>query len=127
MSQVERGLAVALAASLLSTAPRTGLCLGAALYHGSRLLSVGANRWTTHPASDNENFTRSLHAEHVALLRRWHYDAPSRMTLYVARKREDGSLGCSRPCPNCIALARLAGVRRIYFYDAIGKIGEMKL
>jgi deoxycytidylate deaminase len=127
MNQVERGLSVALAASLLSDAPRTGLCMGAALFHGSRLLSVGANRWTTHPASNNEDFTRSLHAEHVALLRRWHYDAPSRMTLYVARKREDGTLGCSKPCANCMALARLAGVRRVFFYNHEGKPEEVLL
>lgn len=127
MNQIERGFSVALAASLLSNAPRTGLCMGAALFHGSRLLSIGANRWNTHPASNNENFTRSLHAEHCALVRRQHYDAPSRMTLYVARKREDGSLGCSKPCPNCIALARLAGVRRVWFYDTNGQPKEMTL
>ena len=124
---IERGFETALAASLLSNAPRTGLCMGSALFHGSRLLSVGANRWTTHPASNNEDFTRSLHAEHVALIKRWHYDAPSRMTLFVARKHEDGSLGCSKPCANCIALARLAGVRRVYFYDTEGKPKEIKL
>ena len=127
MNQVERGLSVALAASLLSDAPRTGLCMGAALFHGSRLLSIGANRWHTHPASNNEDFTRSLHAEHVALLRRWHYDAPSRMTLYVARKREDGTIGCSKPCGNCIALAELAGVRRVWFYNAEGIPEEVTL
>lgn len=127
MSMVSRGFETALAASLLSSAPRRGLCMGAALFHGSRLLSVGANRWTTHPASNNEDFTRSLHAEHVALLRRWHYDAPSRMTLYVARKREDGTLGCSKPCANCMALARLAGVRRVWFYNHKGQSEEVTL
>ena len=128
MNQVERGMSVALAASLLSDAPRCGLRLGASLFHGSRLLSVGCNRWHTHPASHNtKEFDRTLHAEAVALLRRAHYDVPRRLTLYVARKREDGTLGCSRPCANCMALARLAGVRRVYFYDAEGKIKEVKL
>lgn len=128
MNQVDRGFSVALAASMLSTAPRAGLRLGAALYHGSRLLSIGANRWSTHPASDNnEEFCRSLHAEHCALVRRQHYDAPNRMTLYVARRRDDGTLGCSKPCANCMALARLAGVRRVWFYDAAGKPEEITL
>lgn len=128
MNQVDRGLSVALAASLLSNAPRVGLRLGAALYHGSRLLSVGANRWSTHPDSDNNDvFCRSLHAEHCALVRRQHYDAPSRMTLYVARRREDGSMGCSKPCQNCTALARLAGVRRVWFYDQNGQAKEVLL
>jgi deoxycytidylate deaminase len=124
---IDRGLDIALATAALSDAPRMGLKMGACLMAGSRLLSVGANRWTTHPASNNEDFTRSLHAEHVALLRRWHYDAPSRMTLYVARKREDGTLGCSKPCANCMALARLAGVRRVWFYDHEGQPEEVTL
>jgi deoxycytidylate deaminase len=128
VNQVERGMSIALAASLLSNAPRTGLRLGACLMAGSRLLSIGANKWSTHPASDNNDvFCRSLHAEHCALLRRQHYDAPSRMTLYVARKREDGTVGCSKPCANCMALARLAGVRRIWFYDQNGQSKEALL
>jgi deoxycytidylate deaminase len=128
VNQIDRGLSVALAASLLSDAPRCGLRLGAALYSGSRLLSVGANRWHSHPASDNNDvFCRSLHAEHCALVRRQHYDAPSRMTLYVARRRENGTLGCSKPCANCMALARLAGVRRVWFYDALGNPEEVTL
>jgi len=128
MNQVERGMSVALAASLLSDAPRCGLRLGASLFHGSRLLSIGANRWHTHPASHNtKEFNRTLHAEAVALLRRAHYDAPHRLTLYVARKHEDGTLGCSRPCANCMALARLAGVRRVFFYNHEGNPEEVLL
>ena len=127
VNQIDRGFEVAFAASLLSDAPRAGLRMGAALFSGSRLLSVGANRWHSHPASDNDGFCRSLHAEHCALVRRAHYDAPSRMTLYVARRRDDGSTGCSRPCNNCAALARLAGVRRVWFYNAAGKQEEIIL
>ena len=126
--KASRGFDAALAASFLSTAPRTGLRLGAALFCGSRLLSLGSNRWHSHPSSDNAEFTRSLHAENVALLRRKHYDAPrGRLILYVARQREDGSIGCSKPCANCMALARLAGVRRVWFYNAAGEPEEVSL
>lgn len=118
MNVIDRGLDIALATATLSDAPRTGLKMGACLMAGSRLLSVGANRWTTHPASDNsKEFCRSLHAEHCALVKRQHYDAPSRMTLYVARRREDGTIGNSRPCANCLNLCKLAGVTRIWFYE----------
>ena len=128
MSQIENRMDVALAAAMLSTAPRTGLRVGAALYCGARLLSIGSNRWHSHPESDNTEFTKSLHAENVALIRRKHYDAPrGRLTLYVARQREDGSVGCSRPCVNCIKLCRLAGVARIWFYAYNGKVEEMSL
>ena len=122
MSQVDKGFDAAFAASVLSDAPRAGLKMGAALFSGSRLLSVGANLYRrSHPASEqSEDFWRSTHCEHVALLKRQHYDTHSRLTLYVARRRADGSIGSSRPCPNCVALANLAGVERIWFYDAYG-------
>lgn len=118
MSQIDRGFDTAFAAAELSDAPRQGLKMGAALYSGSRLLSVGANRWHSHPASDNADFCRSLHAEHVALLRRQHFDKPSgRLTLYVARSLADGSIGNSRPCDNCMWLCREAGIDRVRFYE----------
>jgi deoxycytidylate deaminase len=119
MSQIDRGFDTAFAASELSDAPRAGLRMGAALFSGSRLLSVGANRWHSHPASDNKNgFCRSLHAEHVALLRRKHFDKPSgRLTLFVARRLWDGSIGNSRPCDNCMQLCREAGIDRVRFYE----------
>ena len=119
MSQIDRGFDAALAASELSDAPRPGLRMGAALFSGSRLLSVGANRWHSHPASDNSNgFCRSLHAEHVAIVRRKHFDKPSgRLTLFVARRLADGSIGNSRPCDNCFWLCREAGISHIHFYE----------
>ena len=127
MSAISRGFDLAMAAATFSTAPRIGLKVGAALLSGSRILSMGSNRWHTHPDSDNAEFTRSLHAENVALLRRQHYAVPSRLTLFVARQREDGSLGCSRPCSNCMRLAHLAGVRRIWYINENGKQETIKL
>lgn len=118
MNRIDRGFSVAFAVGSLSEAPRPGLRLGAALFSGSRLLSVGANRWCTHPNSDNtEGFDRTLHAENVALLRRQHYDVTSRLTLYVARRRSDGTIGNSRPCMNCLRLCQLAEVGRVWFYE----------
>lgn len=117
-----RGFEAALAAAELSNAPRTARKMGASLWVGPRLLSVGCNRWHTHPASDNaEEFNRSLHAENVALIRRRHFDKPSgRLTLYVARRLAFGAMGNSKPCSNCMRLCLLAGVRRVYFYDKQG-------
>ena len=122
----QRGFDAALAAAELSTAPRVARMMGASLWAGSRLLSVGYNRWHTHPMSDNKEFNRSLHAEHVALTRRKHYDrVGGRLVLYVARKLADGTMAGSKPCANCIALARLAGVSKIYFYDNNGEPKEL--
>ena len=127
MSQVERGFSVAFAAAQLSDAPRAGLKMGSALFSGSRLLSVGANLYSrSHPASQqSKEFIRSTHAEHTVLLKRQHYDTRGKLTLYVARRRADGTIGSSRPCPNCMALAKLAGVTRIHFYDAYGERREI--
>lgn len=127
MNQTERGFSVAFATALLSDAPRCGLRMGAALYTGSRLLAVGANRWCSHPASDNTGFPRTFHAEHVALVRRKHYDVTSRLVMYVGRMRDDGTIGCSRPCHNCFDLMRLAGVGRVRFYDENSKQQEVSL
>jgi deoxycytidylate deaminase len=129
MSQIDRGFSIALAASMLSDAPRIGLRMGAALLSGSRLLAVGANLYTrSHPASANEKeFCRSTHAEHVCLLKRQHYDVTSKLTLYVARLRADGTLGSSKPCANCLRLCKLAGVSRVWYYDHIGKQKEITL
>ena len=120
-SAVSKGFDAALAASLLSDAPRPALRLGAALFAGARLLSVGCNLYSrSHPASANGvNFVRSTHAEHQCLLRRKHFDKMSgRLTLFVARRLADGAVGDSRPCSNCLALAKLADVRKIWFYEA---------
>ena len=124
----QRGFDAALAAAELSDAPRTARKMGASLWVGPRLLSVGYNRWQSHPSSDNSEFNRSLHAENVAIIRRQYYDRLSGfLALYVARRLASGEMGCSRPCPNCMALACLAGVRRIWFYNAEGKPEEVLL
>ena len=116
---VSRGFEIAFMAAELSDAPRTGLKMGSALYSGPRLLALGANLYgRSHPASDNtKEFQRSTHSEHVTLLKRKHYDITSRLTLYVARRRSDGTIGNSRPCVNCLKLCKLAGVTRVWFYE----------
>ena len=123
-----RGFDTALAASEFSTAPRTARKMGAALFVGSRLLTIGANTYDrSHPDSENtREFVRSTHAEHITLIRRKHYDrVGGRLVLYVARKLADGTMAGSKPCENCIALARLAGVSKIYYYANNGEPKEL--
>lgn len=96
--------------------------MGACLMSGPRLLSVGANLYgKSHPDSHNGKFIESIHAEHACLLRRRHYDLNPSLTLYVARVRADGSVGCSKPCANCLELCRVAGVQRIRYVDQHGQ------
>ena len=128
MSKVQRGFDAALAASLLSNAPRPALRLGASLFAGARLLSVGCNWYgRSHPESSNsKDFVRSTHAEHQCLVRR-QWKPVGNLTMYVGRLLANGTLGNSRPCANCLALAKLAGVRRVWFYGASGKQEEIIL
>jgi deoxycytidylate deaminase len=126
----QRGFDASFAAAELSDAPRAGLRMGASLWVGARLLSVGYNLYgRSHPASANTGgFLRSTHAEHMCLLRRRHYDRMSgKLTLYVARMRSDGSFGCSKPCANCIKLCKVAGVVKVWFLGYNGKAEEMTL
>jgi deoxycytidylate deaminase len=125
---LSRGLEVALAAAELSTAPRVARRMGAALFVGPRLLSIGYNRWHTHPQSDNGEFCRTLHAEHTALLRRQHYDPlKGNLTLYVGRRLANGAVGNSEPCNNCIKLSKVAGVKRIVYFNKTGQPAVLTL
>jgi hypothetical protein len=129
MNQIDRGFATALAAAEFSDAPRRALKMGSALFSGSRLLSIGANLFKrSHPDSANcSSFYRSTHCEHIALLRRRHYEDMGNLTLYVARIRADGSFGCSKPCDNCMNLMKLAGVTKCRFFDINGHKKEIFL
>jgi deoxycytidylate deaminase len=130
-----RGFEVAASASNHSTGPRLGMKLGAALYSGSSLISIGFNNWfRTHPESRNtsKDFDKNIHAEHSALLKRRHYTNSKNLTMYVYRSKincndKKFELACSKPCPNCMALLKYAGVRRVRFIDELGRAAEMKL
>jgi tRNA(Arg) A34 adenosine deaminase TadA len=129
----KRGFDAARAASLLSNGSTPGYKLGAALYSGSTLLSIGHNVWgKTTPHSKRSDYEGNTHAEVMALVKRWHYDNPSNLIIYVSRTTMDNrrryySQGCSRPCANCLAVLTMAGVRRIRFFDEEGIAKEIKL
>lgn len=129
----QRGFDAARAASLLSNGTSPGYRLGAALYAGSNLLSVGFNDWDkSTPHSTTRKYQGNTHAEAMALVRRWHYGRGSNLILYVSRTTTDPQHvefknGCSRPCGSCMNLIRLAGVKRIRFYDEKGNPAEIKL
>jgi deoxycytidylate deaminase len=125
---IDRGFDTALAAAELSDAPHVARKMGAALFAGARLLSVGCNLYgRSHPASDNDqHFAVSTHAEHKALLKR-QYSPSSNLVLYVARRWANGRAACSKPCANCIRLAKIAGVKRVRYFDEQGLQKEIAL
>jgi deoxycytidylate deaminase len=134
----ERGFRSAEAASLLSNGPQQGYRLGAALYAGSNLLSIGCNLWdkTTphshHSRYEPDPYNGNVHAEAMCLVRRLHYDNSRNLILYVSRTttnsfRTETQAGCSRPCAKCMSLIEISGVRRVRFYNENGEPAEIKL
>ena len=128
----KRGFDAAQAASRLSNGPTSGTRMGAALYAGSNLLSVGFNDWTkTSPHSYYDNYCGSTHAEVSALLKRRHYDKSRNMILYVSRTITNPAQtevwnGCSRPCAKCLEFSRINEIKRIRFFDENGSAIEIK-
>jgi deoxycytidylate deaminase len=128
----KRGFDAASAASMHSNGPTVGMRLGAALYAGSNLLSVGFNIWDkTTPHSSFSKYNGNVHAEVMALIKRWHYDKSNNLILYVCRTTTNSiqtifKYGCSRPCSSCLMIAREYGIKRIRFIDENGKPKEVK-
>jgi len=127
----QRGFDSAKAASLHSNAPRVSKKMGAALYSGNRLLSIGYNLfYKTHPKyifyEDGEKFAKNVHAEWMALLKRQHY-SNSNLIMYVYRELDNGNLGCSKPCPMCKTMMEVAGVSKVRYIEKDGTYEEMKL
>lgn len=120
-----RGFSAARAASLNSVAPRHARRVGAALFSGSVILSIGHNTYSHgHPKALKLG---NIHAEHRALLRRQHYDPRGNLVLYVYRETADGRQANSRPCDNCLELMKEAGVRIVRFIDIHRKPCELKI
>lgn len=97
--------------------------MGAALFAGSRLIGVGFNQlWKSHPEGmQRRNFR--MHAEHAVLLKRRHYDPVPGTVIYVWRS-VGGKPACSRPCSNCLALLKVAGIERVRFINNKGQFTE---
>jgi len=132
-NSLKRGFEVARAASLHSTGIAIGQKLGAALFAGSNLLSIGFNDFSkTHRHSVCEAYNGNLHAEIKCLVKRWHYEKSKNLILYVSRTITNPEqtileYGCSRPCGNCMRVIVEFGVRRVRFFNENGIPEEIKL
>jgi deoxycytidylate deaminase len=124
----KRGFDAAKAARLYSNGERPGRKLGAALFNGSNLISIGFNIYAkTHPSVHAKLFDKNIHAEHAAVIKRQHYDNGNNLILYVYRENSEGSPICSKPCPSCQAILALANVRRVRYIDERGQFTEMRI
>lgn len=103
--------------------------MGAAMFSGNNLLAIGFNLMTkSHPQSQHKSgYNICIHAEQMALIRRRHYDGDTNLIMYVWRTGGDGNPASSKPCTNCQHLMKLAGVRKVRYFNEIGQAEEMKL
>lgn len=91
---------------------------GAVIVRGGSVLSVGFNKWRNKPISGvsplpkQELKTMTVHAEIDALSR---VSDASGAIVYVARINKRGQACFSRPCDDCYAALKDAGVKRIVF------------
>lgn len=98
--------------------------IGCVVVNGHKIVSSGYNSDTkTLPIQariDSEHFncecSGKVHAETEALIYfiRHHINLNG-ATLYTYREKKDGSYGCARPCPRCMQLIRLVGIRRLVY------------
>lgn len=131
MCKWSRGFDVAKAASAHSNAPDIRTKMGAALFSGSRLVSVGFNiYYKSHPEhlihGRNEKYFENIHAEQAALIKRKHYE-DTNLTMYVWRELSSGEAASSKPCEMCQSLMRGAGVKKVRYITNDGKWSELKL
>ena len=116
-NSMKRKFQIAKIASTYSNAKKSRQ-VGAVLFSGSTLLSIGHNSYnTTHTASAVHC---NIHAEHRCIIRRRYYDTKGNLTMFIYRETADGSPACSKPCNNCLKLLKEAGIEEIYFLDIKG-------
>jgi len=87
----------------------------AVVVKGGRVLSIGRNRYKTHPKSSEDAFCRSVHAEMDAIWKIKDKSLLQGATIYVARKGRNDLPGMSCPCMKCQEIISKHGMRRAVF------------
>ena len=94
---------------------------GAVVVKSGRVLGTGFNRDRNHPRIIDPKRIKidcSFHAEEVAIR-----DAGKNIKgakIYVARVNRHGDDRDSRPCPKCLALIQLSGIKKIIYTSEKG-------
>ncbi len=86
--------------------------LAAVIISGGRILSSGMN--IRHRHSSSCCHKNSVHAEEAAVKRA---GDSTDATLYVCRVLHNGEMASSKPCPACMVLIKLSGVRKVCYTE----------
>jgi tRNA(Arg) A34 adenosine deaminase TadA len=100
---------------------------GCVVVRRGKVVGRGWNKSKTHPAATIYH-SGHMHAELSAIVAT-NSDDLRGADLFVSRVYRDKSdtLGLSRPCEQCMSLIRNAGIRRIFFTTADGRIEQEKV
>jgi tRNA(Arg) A34 adenosine deaminase TadA len=85
---------------------------GCIIVRSGSVQGKGCNTYRNQPGIIEEIGALSVHAEINALRRSNRTDGA---VLYVARVNSQGEPRQSRPCPDCLAAAKVAGIKRIVY------------
>lgn len=122
MNRIERGIKAAASAAEFATHSRYQV--GAAIYVGSKLISIGWNEDKTDPKQ--HSIFRWRHAETAALVGTRKTDL-NKATMYVARIIKSGGLRIAKPCSDCQRILKAAGIRKVVYTDRKGEPRQMRL
>ena len=125
-----QGFETAKAAMVYSDGFKARDKMGAAIFCGSRLLSIGFNQYskTDGTIKTKTPFLFSIHAEKAALSKiKYRNYSDLKLICYVVRMNSKNQFVISKPCNNCIEALQNFGVHSIRFINAKGNAEEILL
>ena len=102
---------------------------------GNRIVAIGINSKTTHPASPH-NY-KQLHSELDAVLnirisdecKKYHFKniraIAKRYSVFNVRVMKNGSISIAKPCKSCIKMLRDLQFKKIYFTNKGGMLEQL--
>jgi len=106
--------------------------VGATIALGSRVISTGTCTSKTHPQNPkikSSTKRNQLCAEVSAVLRALRKISKRQMkdcSIYVVRRRRDGSRAMAMPCIHCQEFLIEMGIKKIFYTNQVGLIKEMR-
>jgi len=110
--------------------PVSKMRLAAAIVYKNKIVSIGTNKYKTHPIMDK--FKKNdkaifLHAEVDAInkaKKKLDENQLRKARLYVIRLLKDGSLGIACPCRGCSQCISHYGIKTVFYSNKLGQIKE---
>jgi len=118
MNRLEKGVRAAIRAAEQSEFYSHKV--GAAVFVGSKLISIGCNKHKSHPKS----LCWSQHAEFNSLIRKVDMNL-SKAILYVVRLTRTNRISYARPCNECQKLINSLQIKRVFYTNYQGNLEKL--